>query len=126
MASTPVVGAGPVDFMNESTGQQLSIPLSDLAFTNNQIDASGWPLYNQYKATVDALLQYMVKSGALAPGTAPSPTPAMVLTAKAPGGLGNNIQLTFKNVGADPNDPDKFDATLTDTDTWRGLTKDTI
>src|SRR5436309_7350705 len=126
MASTPVAGTGPVEFMDATTGKQLSIPLSVLAFKNNQIDASSWPLYNQYKPEVDALLAYMVKSGALTPGATPPPQPALMLTAKQSGALGNNIQVTFKNVGADPNDPDKFDATMTETDKWQGLTKDTI
>jgi hypothetical protein len=126
MASTPVVGSGPVDFMDETTGQQLSIPISELAFTNNQIDASKWPLYNKHKLTVDAILAYLVSSGALTPAPAPPPVPALVLTAKQVGAAGNNIQVTFSNVGADPNDPAKFDASLTETDTWKGLTKDTI
>src|SRR5262249_12727077 len=126
MTSTPVVGTGPIDFMDESTGQQLSIPLADLAFTNGQIDASAWPLYTSHKPSVDAQLKYLVGAGALTPAPTPPPRPALVLTARNAGRYGNGIQVAFSNAGADPNNPDRFDAALSETDTWHGLTKDTV
>jgi hypothetical protein len=114
--------------MDETTGQQLSIPLSDLAFdASGNLVPSGWPLYQQHKATVDSLLKYLLTTGAIYPAASPSPAPAMVIEAKQQGSSGNNIQLEFSKVGTtDPNDPTKFDAKLTETEVYNGLTKDTI
>jgi len=128
MATTPAVGSGPVEFMDETTGQQLSIPLSDLAFDpNGNLIPSGWPLYQKYKTTVDNLLKYLKTTGALYPAPSPPPAPAMVIEAKQKGSSGNNIQIKFSKVGTtDPNDNTKFDAEVTDSETYSGLTKDTI
>src|SRR2546430_1386957 len=127
MATTPAVGSGPVEFMDESTGQQLSIPLSDLAFdANGNLIPSGWPLYQQHKATVDSVLKYLQTTGAIYPAPSPPPAPAMVIEAKQQGSSGNNIQIEFSKVGTtDPNDPTKFDAKVTETEAYNGLTKDT-
>ena len=128
MATTPAVGSGPVEFMDESTGQQLSIPLSDLAFdANGNLIPSGWPLYQQHKATVDSVLKYLQTTGAIYPAPSPPPAPAMVIEAKQQGSSGNNIQIEFSKVGTtDPNDPTKFDAKVTETEAYNGLTKDTV
>ena len=128
MATTPAVGSGPVEFMDESTGQQLSIPLSDLSFdANGNIVPDGWPLYQQHKATVDSLLAYLKISGAIYPAPQPPPTPAMVIEAKHEGSSGNNIQVAFSKVGiTDPNDSTKFDAQVTEAERYTSLTKDTI
>src|ERR1700694_4995564 len=128
MATTPAVGSGPVEFMDETTGQQLSIPLSDLAFdAGGNLIPTGWPLYQQHKATVDSLLYYLQGTGAIYPSASPSPAPAMVIEAKQQGPTGNNIQIEFSKVGTtDPNDATKFDAKLTETEVYNGLTKDTV
>jgi hypothetical protein len=127
MAKTPVVGSGPVEFMDES-GQQLLIPLSDLSFdANGNPVASDWPLYAKHKDAVDALLEYLVGTGALTPAPQPAPTAALVVTAKNKGAGGNNIQLTVSNSGTtDANDHTKFDSSITETDRWTGVTKDTV
>lgn len=127
MARIPVVGSGPVEFMDES-GQQILIPLSDLSFdANGNPVASDWPLYVKHKDAVDALLNYLLRSGSLTPAPQPAPTAAMVVTAKNKGAGGNNIQLTVSNSGStDPNDDTRFDSSVSETDTWIGLTKDTV
>src|SRR5260370_8620296 len=128
MATSPAVSSGPFEFVDETTGQQLSIPLSDLAFdASGNLIPTGWPLYQQHKATVDSLLNYLRSTGAIYPAPSPPPAPAMVIEAKAKGSSGNNIQIAFSKVGtSDPNDATKFDAQLSETDTYPGLTKDTI
>jgi hypothetical protein len=114
--------------MDESTGQQLSIPLSELDFdANGKIDATGWPLYQAHQATVDSLLFYLQGTGALYPAPQPPPSPAMLIEAKQAGSNGNNIQVAFSKVGtSDPNDPKKFDAQVTETETYTGLTQNSI
>jgi hypothetical protein len=125
MATSPAIGTGPVQFTD--AGQQFSIPLSDLAFDPSSHIVNNWPLYGQHTAAVDAWLGYLVKNGVIYPGAAPPPTAAMVITAHTSGSAGNNIGITFSNVGTtDPTDPTKFDATLLETDTYPRLTKDTI
>jgi hypothetical protein len=125
MANSPVVGTGPIQFTD--AGQQLSIPLTDLAFDSSGNIVNSWPLYSHHATAADAWINYLVKNGAIYPGAAPPPAAAMVLTAHQVGSSGNNISITFSNVGtADPTDTKKFDAVLTEKDSYPGLTKDTI
>ena len=125
MANSPVVGTGPIQFVDG--GQQLSIPLTDLAFDSSGSIVNSWPLYSQHTAATDAWLNYLKKNGAIYPGPTPPPSAAMVITAHNPGSSGNNISITFTNVGTtDPNDATKFDATVIETESYPGLTKDTI
>src|SRR5260370_12547911 len=128
MATSPAVSSGPFEFVDETTGQQLSIPLSDLAFdASGNLIPTGWPLYQQHKATVDSLLNYLRSTGAIYPAPSPPPAPAMVIEAKAKDSSGNNIQIAFSKVGTThPNDATKVDAQLSETDTYPGLTNDTI
>jgi hypothetical protein len=130
MATAPVVGTGPVEFLSEQgpdQGKQMLIPLTFLYFdANGVLKGDKWPLYLAHQATVDALLDYLSKAGAVYPAPQPSPPAALTITARHAGSSGNNIQLTFSNSGtSDPNDPKKFDAALVESDTYIGLTKDT-
>ncbi len=124
MPKTVVLGNGPIAF-TEQGGQMLLIPLSVLTLDGNTIQAN--PPYN----TVEILqwLQYLVNTGFLTAGSAPAPKPAMSIQAVDPGPAGNNIQVIFSNIVPDPADPtnaDKtsFDASITETDTYNGLSFD--
>jgi hypothetical protein len=124
MPKLEVLGSGPIAFTDQS-GKMLLIPLSALTIDGKTIQAS--PPYN--KNEILQWLQYLVNIGSLTPGTAPSPKPAMVIQAADPGPAGNNIKVIFSNIVPDPGDPtnaDKtnFDATVTETDMYKGLSAD--
>jgi hypothetical protein len=124
MAKTVVLGNGPIAF-TEQGGQMILIPLSALILDGNAIQAN--PPYN-----TDEILQwlrYLVKTGSLTAGPTPAPKAAMTIQAADPGLAGNNIQVVFSNIVPDPADPtnaDKttFDASITETDTYNGLSFD--
>jgi hypothetical protein len=121
MPKLAVLGNGPIAFTDQS-GKMLLIPLSALTIDGNTIEAS--PPYD--KDEIRQWLQYLVNIGSLTPGTAPSPKPAMVIQAADSGLAGNNIQVAFSNIVTDPTDPNKatFDATITETDLYQGLSID--
>lgn len=124
MSKLEVLGNGPIAFTDQS-GKMLLIPLTALTIDGNTIQAS--PPYD--KDEIRQWLQYLVNIGSLTPGTAPSPKPAMVIQAADPGPAGNNIQVIFSNIVPDPGDPTNaakttFDATVTETDTYKGLSSD--
>jgi len=124
MSKLEVLGNGPIAFTDQS-GKMLLIPLSALTIDGNTIQAS--PPYD--KDEIRQWLQYLVNIGSLTPGTAPSPKPAMVIQAADPGPAGNNIQVIFSNIVPDPGDPTNaakttFDATVTEMDTYKGLSSD--
>lgn len=129
MPESAVLGNGPIT-LTAQDGKLLLIPLSALIFdATGSIKATKWPLYSKYQAIVDPWLQYLVSIGALTPGTTAPPKPAMVIQAADPGLAGNNIQVVFSNIVPDPaNPPDPakttFDATITETDTYPGLSFD--
>jgi hypothetical protein len=125
MPKTVVLGNGPIAF-TEQGGQMLLIPLTVLTLDGNTIQAN--PPYNTNE--ILQWLQYLVNTGFLTAGSAPAPKPAMSIQAVDPGPAGNNIQVVFSNIVPDPADPtnaDKttFDATITETDTYNGLSFDT-
>src|SRR5690242_5817261 len=124
MSKTVVLGNGPVAFTDQN-GQMLLIPLSALTLDSNTIEASD--PYNTDE--IRQWLQYLVKVGFLTAGPTPAPKAAMTIQAADPGLAGNNIQVVFSNIVPDPADPanaDKttFDATITETDTYNGLSFD--
>jgi len=126
MAKTPVMAAtGPIEFLAGT--QQISLPLSALYFENGKLKAAG-PLYTAHQADADKWLQYLADQGLVTPAAAPPPKQALLITAKNAGSQGNDIHIAIANVRPDPGDATKqiFDATLTQTDTYAGLTKDTI
>jgi hypothetical protein len=123
MSKTVVLGNGPVAFTDQN-GQMLLIPLSALTLDGNTIEASA--PYNTDE--IRQWLQYLVTTGFLAAGPL-APKAAMTIQAADPGLAGNNIQVVFSNIVPDPADPtnaDKttFDATITETDTYNGLSFD--
>jgi hypothetical protein len=120
MPRTVVLGNGPIAF-TEQGGQMLLIPLSALTLDGNTIQAN--PPYNTKE--ISQWLQYLVNTGFLTAGSTP-PKPAMAITAADPGLAGNNIQVVFSNIVPDLADSTKttFDATITETDTYNGLSVD--
>jgi hypothetical protein len=127
MAKTPVVAStGPIDFVG-SSGQQVSLPLSALYFEDGTLKAAG-PLYTANKAAADPWLQYLADEGLIMPAPALPPKQALLVTAKNAGSTGNDIRIAISNVRVDPTDATKqiFDALLTQTDSYDGLTKDNI
>jgi len=117
-----VLGSGPVGFTDKD-GNQKFIPLSALYFDDKGIQVDGkLPLYNtDNKSIVDSLLERLVAGGFLTPAPNEPPKPAMILKAANPGAAGNNIQVTFSNIAPDKM---KFDATITETEAYEGLSFD--
>jgi hypothetical protein len=124
MARTPALTNGPVEF-TDSKGNQVSLPLSSIFFDGNTIHAEG-PLYTANQAAADDWLTYLAKIGEIVPDANPPSKTAMVIQAKAAGSTGNLIQVQFSNLDdTDPNDV-KFDAAVTETDTYTQLTPGTV
>jgi hypothetical protein len=123
MPRTPSLASGPVEFTD--AGNQISLPLSSIFFDGNTIHAEG-SLYNSHKAAADDWLTYLAKIGEIVPDAQPPSKTAMVIKAKTAGSNGNFIQVQFSNFdNTDPNNV-KFDAAVTETDTYTGLTPGTI
>ena len=128
MSTSPtVLGNGPLEF-TDSTGKQVSIPLSALKFdpkNNNQltVDPSKWG--GTLPTFITSLLTNLAQQGLIVPAPVPSPKPALTVTAADPGSAGNNIQAVFTVTGSDP-DPTKtkFSVTVTETDSYQGLSLD--
>jgi hypothetical protein len=138
MGSTPATGNGPFEF-TDALGRQWSIPISAITFNQSQAALdSTWtaklaqnPAANA-SAIATASLSYAAKEGYIAPAPTPSPFAAMVLQAATAGAAGNNIsvQMTISDAIASPptDDPTltQFSLTVTETDTYTGLTAATI
>lgn len=116
MSETVALGNGPVVFTGKD-GNQLLIPLSALSFdSSGKLNVSNWPTLTSDGAS---WLTYLVSRGGLTPGAAPPPKPAILIKATDPGAAGNNIQVAISNVISTT-----FDATITETDTYVGLSFD--
>ena len=76
MINIPVLGASPVAF-TDANGNQREIPLSQLFFDSNGINATNWPPYYTYKSIVDPWLGFLVAQGLLSPGAVPRESRAM-------------------------------------------------
>lgn len=96
--TTPVIGNGPFEF-TDPHGTQISIPLSALDINASgglEVNAALLATYDQStQALISILLNYVKQQGLIVAAPAPSPKPAMVITAIAPGSSGNNIQVTI-------------------------------
>jgi hypothetical protein len=126
MAKTPVTAAtGPVQIVDG--GQQVSLPLSSLFFEDGKLMASG-SVYAAHQPAFDPWLQYLAHQGLITPAAALPARSALLITAKDPGSIGNDISLVIANVGQDPSDlsTQVFDATLTQVDSYPGLTPQTL
>jgi hypothetical protein len=124
MARTRALANGPVE-LTDSSGKQISLPLTAIFFDGNAVKAEG-DLYTANKALLDPWLAYLAAIGWLFPDAQPPVKTAMVIAAKDPGSNGNFIQIVFSNFDeTDPNDP-KFDTTVTETNLYTGLTPPTV
>jgi hypothetical protein len=122
------IANGPIGF-TDITGKFISVPVPLLAFKAGEIDASAWPEYTTYKAELDPWLKYLVQSGAITPGEAREPEPAMLIEAAAGGLPGNAVKVEFSAITeVAPGDPTKttFDAKITEKHTYKDLKPDTI
>jgi hypothetical protein len=123
MTRTPALASGPVEFTD--AGNQVSLPLASIFFDGNTVHAEG-SLYNSHKAAADDWLAYLAKIGEIVPDAQHPAKTAMVIKAKSAGSNGNFIQIQFSNLdNTDPNNVE-FDAAVTETDTYAGLTPATI
>ena len=123
MAKSPAIFSGPIEIMDVSSGKQVALPLSDVFFLGTQINAQG-TIYTNNKKAFDDFLGHLVKTGAITAGPPPPTQPVMVVKAKTPGSSGNAVLLEFKNfdTGANP----KFDAAVSETDTYTSLQPDKV
>ncbi len=126
MARTPALFNGPIDFTDPASGKQISLPLSSIYFDGSSIKAEGG-LYTENQTVADPWLAYLSNSRLVVPDESPPAKPAMALTATNAGSSGNLIQITFSNFqpAAAPADT-KFDAVVTEVDTYTGLKPSTI
>lgn len=127
MARTPALSTGPLGFTDISTGKQLQLPLNAVYFEDKKVKAEG-PVYNSNKTAADAWLAHLVQSGRILPDPNPPSKPAMKIAAKAPGANGSQITVKVENLQPDLATPanTKFDVTVSETDTYKGLKPATI
>jgi hypothetical protein len=118
MPQTAAVGDGPIVYLSDA-GQEVFLPLSDIVF-----DATGTAKSKTMTTTPPALtrwLAFLVAQGRLSPAPVPAAGDAITFTASVPGAAGNNIVVNVVPAGAG-----LVDVTVTETDTYRGLTLATI
>jgi hypothetical protein len=132
MATTLAVGSGPFEF-TDANGHQISIPLTAFTFNPDgsvNVDPAWQPLTNVPPGST--LLSYALKQKLIRPRPVSSPIPAMLIRAADPGSGGNNITvsvvLTPVVTSPPSNDPTivPFNLTVTEIDTYSGLTTATI
>jgi hypothetical protein len=132
MPNLPVLGNGPVDFTTSTGGIQRSIPLAALYFdTTGQIHAEQWPewtaLDTPTQNAVNGWLKYLVQQSLLVAGAAHLPVPAILIQAAEPGSSGNNISVEIDSVTPEtPVENTTANVTVTETDTYLGLTLGTV
>jgi hypothetical protein len=131
-ANVAAVGNGPFEF-TDPNGRQVSIPLSSLSFNTSgvlNIDSSKWPPYASYnsqlQAVLTALLADYVREQTISQPSASTPQPAMVINAADPGPAGNNITVGIAVTPGSGLTNTTFDVTVTETETYAGLTTATI
>jgi hypothetical protein len=126
MTNVPVLGGSPVAF-TDPNGNQREIPLSQLYFDSNGINATGWKHYNDYKLIIVPWLAYLVAQNLLSRGPVPPGQPALVISARETGVAGNAVSVTFANPtpNADPNLA-SVNATVAATQSWSGLTAESL
>ena len=132
-ANTPATGNGPFEFTS-AQGKQISIPLSAFSYdaTGALVVNAAWtPLTTTQPGA--ALLAHALKEGLIAPRPLPSPFPAMIIKAADSGAGGNNIQVSIlvttvvtSPPSTDPNVVQQFSLTVTENDSYTGLTTATI
>jgi hypothetical protein len=122
MVNIPALGGSPVAFTDDS-GNQREIPLTQLYFDSDGINASHWPPYYSYKPIVDPWLAWLVAQGMLVPGDQPAGKPALVIAAREAGAAGNALSVTFASPtpNADPK-ASTVDVTVVARQNWSLLT----
>jgi hypothetical protein len=121
MQAAMVVGGSPVSFVAPS-GKQYGIPLSLLAIKQGAVDTSR--LDPAIAAAALPTLSLLYANGVLVASAASAPVAALVLTAKATGAIGNEIEVDFADVkpNATSAGDTTVDATLRASDRRSGLT----
>ena len=115
----------PISY-TDNTGRQYLIPSSAVTIddASNKVTLANWHAPQSVdKTPIEAWLNYLAHNGEITRATPSGPPPAMVITAKDGGANGNTITVEISNV--DPATA-KFDATVTETDQYTGLTPETI
>jgi hypothetical protein len=87
-------GTSPVSFV-DGHQNQVEIPLNEVFFTPNGVDASSWPLFSANATLVPALLAQLAAQGALSASAAAAAAPSQTATATQAGPMGNSITITF-------------------------------
>jgi hypothetical protein len=122
MAYYSATGTGPVSFL-DGNYSQVEIPLNEIFFTPNGVDASSWPLFGANSSLVPALLAKLVSQGAISAAALPAAAPSMTATAVQAGPSGNFITITFASPSAAAG---TVTITVTSTEVYAGLTPATL
>ncbi|HEX2039864.1 MAG TPA: hypothetical protein VHF47_09060 [Acidimicrobiales bacterium] len=128
MANTPAVLSAPIGFV-DSQGKEHLIPAAALSFdASNALQLAYGPLTGADLADATTFLEHLVSQGVIVAAAKPPPKVGLVITAKDPGSQTNNITLSVTAVHDDPTDATTklFTATVTETDTYTGLTPATL
>jgi hypothetical protein len=97
MASTPVIGTGPVAFTT-AENKHVTIPLGALSFDNGAIKISGWvPPAGTPLNKVEDWLKHVLQQDLLTAATV-AVGPAFDIEAKHPGASGNTISIKITKV----------------------------
>lgn len=127
---TTARAAQPVAF-TDRTGNQWFIPISSIQFEDGMARVIVTALPPQLagsKTAIEARLKALAETGVLTRGTETPPEPAMKVEANSAGATGNLVAVEVSNVRPDPANATRtiFDATVTETNTYTGLTVATV
>src|SRR5262249_22120823 len=96
MASTPVIGTGPVAFTT-AANKHITIPLGALSLDDGAIMISGWTPPKDTQQKVEDWLKYLLQQNLLT-AAAVAVRPAFDIEAKHPGASGNTISIKITKV----------------------------
>jgi hypothetical protein len=127
MAKTGVLGNGPISFFIAVTRSQVSIPLSVLIFDGGALTVSSTAGRDDLTALLGSglsqWLAYQASQGYVVPAPTAPAGQALVFKAVDAGVTGNDVTVEIVYAAGTPR---KYTATVTKTDNYTGLTKDTI
>jgi len=123
MGTYPVLGTGPLSFVDANFDQQ-ELPLNQIYSTPNGWDVTTSPLYTTAnQSVINALLQLLSSQGFLVPAlqslAATPSAPQATVTAVQAGTMGNFIIITFTKVNLSTG---TFNVTVTSTQVFSNLT----